>query len=787
MIDSHRGTAEPTFSGMIDARERVLGRVPYTIDVRLPGMLEAAVLRSRVPHARLLRVDTERARKVPGVAAVLTGSDIARWSDVRPRFGPVFRDRPILALDRVRYVGDPIAAVAAVDRDAALEALERIDVELEALPAVTTIDEALAEDAPILHPGPPQTGQTFADIIVNAVGDSNICNHFKLRRGDVEAGLAGARYVFEDAFESPPVQHVPLETHACVAAWSGDRLTVWATTQIPFMLRAQLAEVFGLPASRVRVVVRTLGGGYGGKCYPSIEPIAAVLARAAHQPVRLHLGREEEFVTITKHGARITVTTGLDEEGRIVARKSICYFNTGAYADIGPRLIKNGGYGTAGPYRIPHVWVDSYAIYTNLPPAGAFRGYGISQAAWAYETQMDMIADRLGLDPLELRMRNLLETGDAFATGERMTDAHFRELLAGAAERIGWSADRGRQRQGSRVRGKGLSCIIKGSITPSTSTAIAKLNDDGTLHVLTSSVEMGQGLLSALAIVAAERLAVPIERVTVSTPDTDLTPYDQQTSSSRSTFAMGGAVAAACDRIAERLKALAAEELEIAVDDLELADGRVRVKGSPDRAVDYASLVRRARLGNLVAEGTFQTEGGLDPETGQGIAAPHWHQAAAAAEVEVDLETGRVEVVDLHVGVYAGRVVNPVQCELQTEGNVAFGLGQALFEAMIFDAGQLTNGNLADYMVTGVRDMPRHLTVAMLENPLTREIHGIGETALPAIVPAIGNAIANATGVRLTSLPMTPERLLAALPRQAPHGGGREDTGEAALPLEARA
>lgn len=772
MNDPHRGVAEPRFSGMIDARERVTGQVPYTIDVRLPGMLEGALLRSPVPHAHLRRVETAAAKRTPGVFAVLTGEDIAGWEGVRPWFGPVFRDRPILAHDRVRYIGDPIAAVAAADRDAALEALERIEVEYEELPAVTTIDEALAEGAPILHPGPPATGQTFADVIVNAVADSNICNYFKLRHGDVEAGFAAARHVFEDVFESPPVQHVPLETHACIAAWSGERLTVWATTQIPFMLRSQLAEVFGLSANQVRVIVRTLGGGYGGKCYPSIEPIAAALARAARRPVRLHLTREEEFVTITKHGARIVLTTGLDSDGRIIARKSRCYFNTGAYADIGPRLIKNGGYGTAGPYAIPNVWVDSYAVYTNLPPAGAFRGYGISQAAWAYETQMDMIAERLGIDPLELRMRNLLQTGDTFATGDRMTDAHFRELLAEAATRIGWSKDRGQARVGRRVRGKGLSCIIKGSITPSTSTAVVKLNDDGTVNVLTSSVEMGQGLLSALAIVAAERLAVPVDRVLVSTPDTDITPYDQQTSSSRSSFAMGGAVGAACDRVAERLKMLAAEALEIAVDDLELVDGKVQVKGSPDRSVDYGTLVRRARLGNIVAEGVFQTEGGLDPETGQGVAAPHWHQAAAAAEVEVDLETGRVEVLDIHVGVYAGRVLNPVQCELQTEGNVAFGLGQALFEAMVFDGGQLSNGSLADYMVTGLRDMPDLLTVSLLENPITREIHGIGETALPAIMPAIGNAIAQATGVRLTSLPMTPERILTALRREF----GSDDT-----------
>jgi CO/xanthine dehydrogenase Mo-binding subunit len=763
MTDDHRATAQPGWSGMIDARERVTGRVPYTIDVTLPGMLEAVLHRGTVPHGRLVSVEVDRARRVPGVAAVLTGADIAAWGDVRTHFGPVFRDRPILAIDKVRYVGDPVVAVAAVDRDAAREALELVEVEYDELPPILTLDDALADGAPLVHEEPPQAGATFADVIVDAAGGTNICNRFRLRHGDIEAGLAAADHVFEDVFTSPAVQHVPLETHASVAHHTGSALTVYAPSQIPFMVRSQLAEIFGLPSSRVRVIVRTLGGGYGAKAYPAIEPIAAVLSRATGRPVRLHLSREEEFVTITKHAVRIAMTTGLRADGTIVARKAICHFNTGAYADIGPRLIKNGGYGTGGPHNVPNVWVDSYAVYTNLPPAGAYRGYGISQAAWAYETQMDMIAERLGIDPLELRMRNLLVDGQAFATGDVMTDAHFRELLGGVAERIGWQAGEAPVRSGSTVRAKGLSCIIKGSITPSTSTATVKLNDDGSLHILTSSVEMGQGLQSAMAIVASERLGVPVERIIVSMPDTELTPYDQQTSSSRSTFAMGGAVELACDSVIEKLKALASEALEIAAVDLEVGPGRIQARGSPDRSIEYSALVRRARLGNILADGTFQTEGGLDPATGQGIAAPHWHQAAGAAEVEVDLETGKVEVLRYEAGIYAGRIINPVQCELQTEGNVAFGVSHALFEELVFDGGQLQNGNLGDYMIASTEDMPRDLTITVLENREANEIHGVGETSLPAVVPAIANAVARATGVRIVDLPVTPEKILRGL------------------------
>ena len=757
--------SEARFSGMLDARERVTGRIGYTIDVELPGMLHAKLLRSVSPHAKIVSIDTSKARGLPGVVAVLTGQDLVDRDDLFPWYGPVFRDQGVLAIDRVRFVGDPVAAVAAVDLDTAQEAVGLIDVEYEELPAVFSIDEALAEDAPEIHPGPPRIGQTFPDVIINPQG-GNVCNHFKLRKGDIEAGFAEAAHIFEDVFTSPAVQHVPLETHACVAQVEAGQITVWAGAQIPFVVRSQLAEIFKVPASRVRVIVPTLGGGYGGKCYPKIEPIAAVLAAAAKRPVKLHLTREEEFITITKHAVRIRMRTGVRADGTIVARQSTCHFNTGAYADIGPRLIKNGGYGTGGPHSIPNVHVDSYAVYTNLPPAGAFRGYGISQAAWAYETQMDMIAERLGLDPYEFRMRNLLNDGETVMTGEPMEDSHFHELLDSVSSKIGWDFrgwDAEPERRGSKVRAKGLSCIIKRTVTPSTSTASARLNDDGSLDVLTSSVEMGQGLKTALAILAAERLSLPVRWVGVSEPDTAVTPYDQQTSSSRTSFSMGSAVALAVDEIRDELVRFAADMLEVAAEDLELVDGSVRVAGAPDRALTYAQVVRQSRNGNLLGSGTFKTKGGLDPETGQGIGSVHWHQAAGAAEVEVDLETGRIELLGYQAGVYAGRIINPVQAELQTEGNVAFGVGQALFEEMIYDHGQLQNGNLGDYMIASIKDMPAHLDLTILEHPQPTEIHGIGETSLPPVMPAIGNAVYRATGVRITDLPITPEKVLRGL------------------------
>ena len=760
---SHRGTAQPgaRFSGMLDARERVSGEIEFTIDVRLPRMLQAALLRSTAPHARIARIDLEAARAVPGVRALLTGQDVAARGDVKARFGPILRDQPILALGKVRYVGEPVVAVAAETRDVALEALDLVEVEYEELPAVFDVGEALADGAALVHDDPPAPGPTFADVILHSGEGTNVCNSFRLRRGDVEQGFAEADRIFEHVFTSPAVQHVPLEPHCCVADVRAGRITIHAGTQIPYMLRSQLAEIFGLPASAVRVIVPQLGGGYGAKCYPNIEPIAAVLSLAAGRPVRLALTREEEFVTITKHAVRIRMKTGVRTDGTIVARQVTAHFNTGAYADIGPRLIKNGGYGTAGPTDVPHVSIDSYAVYTNLPPAGAFRGYGISQAAWAYETQADIIAHELGLDPVEFRLRNLLEDGQQFATGEEVHDVHFKELLETVAEKIGWGSEP--KRDGSRVRAKGLSCIIKGTVTPSTSTAICKLNDDGSLHVLSSSVEMGQGIKTALAILASEEMGVPIERVTVVLVDTDVTPYDQQTSSSRSAQAMGSAVTGAVTEIKEELKRRAADLLEAHVQDLVVADGRVGVRGDPTSSLTYEDVMRRTRAGNIIGNGVFQSAGGLDPETGQGIATVHWHQAAAGAEVEVDLETGRVEVVRYEGAVYSGRTINPVQAELQTEGNVAFGIGQALYEELLYDNGQLQNATLADYMIASFRDMPPELGITVVEGGPDAEVHGIGETSLPAAMPAIGNAIFNATGVRITDLPFSAEKVLRAL------------------------
>jgi CO/xanthine dehydrogenase Mo-binding subunit len=751
---------------LVDARDRVTGRLPFTVNLEPAGTLHVAILRSTVPHARLVRVDASAAGALPGVVATLTRDHFVGTS-IRPLFGPVFRDQPVVALDRVRYVGEPVAAVAATDRRLAEAALEAIEVEYDELPAVFTAQDALARDAPLLHEQFGSTAPGYADIVLQGQG-GNVCNKFQLRKGEALAGFALADEIFEHEFTSPPVQHVSMEPHVAVASFDGDRLTVHTSTQTPYAVRDALAYMFRLPASHVRVVVPPLGGGFGGKTYAKVEPIAAVLAQMTRRPVKVELTREEEFVTNRKHEASIRLRTGVRRDGTIVAREVQALFNAGAYTDISPRLIKNGGYGAVGPYRIPHVHVDSYAVFTNLPSAGAFRGYGVSQGSWAYETQMDIIARELGIEPVELRMRNLLEEGDTFATGEPLHGIRFHEVLRDATSlfdsgRVPPSTDGG---GGTVRRGRGCAVIIKSTITPSTSAASVKLDADGSLQVLTSTVDMGQGAHTALAQIAAGELSVATSQVGIVGPDTHVTPFDLTTSSSRSTAAMGAAVREAVVDVRHQLLELASAQMEVDAVDLELRDGLVRVAGDPSSGRTIADVMTASRRGTLSGNGSFVTEGGLHPETGQGVASEHWHQGAVATEVDVDIETGKVTVRALRAAVYAGTVVNPLNARMQVDGSITFGISQALFEQLIHDSGHPANSSLSEYALAGLAELPDVFEVSLIEDPDNDEIHGLGETCLPPVMPAIGNAIADAVGVRLRHLPMTAERVLDALEEQ---------------------
>ncbi len=761
----------------LENREKITGQILYTINIELPGMAHAKILRSPVPHGRVLRIDASRAAALPGVRCVLTREDLTR-GDIDPYFGPVVRDQPILAIDKVRFVGDAVAAVAADNEQIAEEALRLIDVEYEELPPLMDPLAAIKEDAPIIHESLRPAEVAFADVksMKLAGGYRNSASHFTLRRGDVEAGFRQAALVVEDEYYVPAVQHAALEPHAAVAQAHADgRIEVWSCTQNPSVVREQLAAVFRTPLSKVRVAAPYVGGGYGAKTYPKLEPLAVALARKAGRPVRLVVSREEVFYTVTRHAVRTRLKTGVAQDGRLLARQSELFYDKGAYADIGPRTSKNGGYSSGGPYRIPNLKLDSSAIYTNKTPGGAYRGFGVPQVCWAYEQQMDQIAERLGIDPLELRLRNVVGEGDAFATGEILHAVPIRQALLQAADAIRWS-EPSRQPGGPRVRGKGLACMIKSTMTPTVSSATVKMEEDGSITVLTGTVEIGQGSDTVLAQVAADALAVPVERVHVVHSDTAVTPYDQSTSSSRSTFSMGNAVNRAASEVRDQFVEMAARQLEVAPRDVVLKDGSAFPQGAPARRLAYAAIFRGhfgMGVGSIMGRGLFKTEGGLNPETGQGTASAFWFSGAGACEVEVDTETGVTTVLKYAGVVNAGKVINPLLAQGQVEGSIICALGHTFFEEMVYDAGALLNPNFMDYRLPTAFETPREVQVILLEDGHREGPYGaigIGETAVAPVAPAVGNALARAAGVRIFELPITPEKVLAALRRRA---GGR--------------
>ena len=426
------GKAEPRNDGA----EKVTGKALYTVDVDLPGMAHGKILRSPYAHARLARVDGGKAERLPGVLAVITRED---QKSLR-MFGAAYKDQTIVAVDKVRYAGDPVAAVAAVDEATAAQALELIEVEYEDLPAVTSIDEALAENAPLVHAAPASGGELMGQRYETPkeFSGSNLCYRFSYANGDVEAGFKKADHVFENTFTFPRVQHFCMEPHATVAHHEGDRITLWAGTQEPFTLREHLADIFRLPQSKIRIIVPYVGGGYGGKLAVKTEPLAAVLSWKAKRPVRLAHTIEESFKTVTRHPARVRIKTGVNNDGKLVARQCLIHMETGAYADAGPRVTQKAGYRCFGPYRIPHIKTDAYTVYTNTVPAGAYRGFGTLQVTWAYESQMDIIADKLGFDALEFRVKNLLKKGDLYTPGDTPVDCDLKAGLLQAAEEIGW-------------------------------------------------------------------------------------------------------------------------------------------------------------------------------------------------------------------------------------------------------------------------------------------------------------------------------------------------------------
>jgi len=742
----------------IDGTEKVAGQALYTGDLHLPGMAIAKVLRSPVAHARIRGIDATKARAVPGVLAVLTRDNLNVASNA---FGAYVRDQQILATERVRYVGDMVAAVAAIDDAVAAEAVKLIEVDYDELPAVYSVEEALADEAPLVHEKlenrkDPGYGRGGTHIVHER---SNICFHFRHERGDVESGFREADQIFEDSFYFPSAQHYPMEPHICVAQFEGDVLTVWSATQSPFPVRQELARVFGLPFSAVRVIVPYVGGGYGAKSGIKTEGIAACLSRMIGRPVKLAFGADETFKTICQPRAKITLKTGVKKDGTFVARRCDVYLNGGAYANSGPSVTEKAGYRAHGPYRIPHVLTNAYSVYTNTVPAGAFRGFGGPQVAFAYESHIDMIAERLGVDPFELRMKNLLDQGENFSPGDTPIDCDLKAGLKNVAQAIGWDArPNGQKNSGSKKIGIGIATAMKdGGGTNKPANAAVTIFNDGSVLLSTGSVEIGQGMRTAFLQVVAEELSVPPEKVRVAALDTHYTPFDKGTNASSATSIMGQAVQKAARDARRQFLEAASAVLKAPVGEVGLENG-VAVYG--EQKVSFREIMQRNfrdSEGEIRGRGYFKV--GKDENVPLGYPSPFWEIGLGAAEVEVDTETGEVKVLRYVSLTDAGKMIHPLQCHAQDEGAAVFGLGQALFEDLVYQGGELINGSLIDYRLPRFDDVPPAFKTFIMEGgggPGPYGAKGMGEGGILPVAPAVANAVFAAVGKRLQAVPLTP-------------------------------
>jgi CO/xanthine dehydrogenase Mo-binding subunit len=734
----------------LEGRDKVTGRAEYTHLMQLPGMLHAKVFRSTVAHGRIKSIDTSAARKVPGVYAVYTSDDVRKVIP-DPYYGPAFHDQPILAIGKVHFIGEPVAVVLASDPHVADQAAQQIVAEYEELPAVFDEVEA-AQNKTLVHDELRPAG-TFADLKhLKGRKGTNIALDFRLRRGDVDKAFAVAAHVFEHTFRTQKVLHLPLEPHASIADYRDDGLTIYSSAQGPSFVRTEIARLLGWPENRVRIKVPYLGGGYGGKLYIKLEALATAMSMLARRPVKIAHTMEEHFYTITKHPSTFRIKSGLDRDGRIIARKCEVWWNGGAYADIGPRVTQKSGFTASGPYDIDNVSIDSYALYTNLTPAGALRGFGVPQLVWAYESHTDMIARALKRDPLEFRKQNLLRDGRPQATGTILKDTAIEKVLDRIAERLNWKQpfDRGK---GVVRRGRGFAVALKAVISPTTSVAIVNVAADGSATLYCGTVDMGQGSDTAMAQMVGEVLNMPAKSVRIVPRDTDVTPYDMGTLGSRSLFHMGHAVR------------LAAEDARTKIGDLRRELGEPEGSNAP-----LADLFRKRygmQAGNIVGTGVYKPD--YIPPDANGLttnATPFWMVAGSGVEVEVDTETGQVRITRLINVADVGKPINPKIVETQLSGASLMQLGFSMFEKMHIDGGQVTNASLADYKIPSIHDVPpvmENEAVDVYQSNGPFGAKGVGELATFGVSPAIANAIDDAIGVRLTELPLTAEAVFRAL------------------------
>ncbi len=741
-----------------DAVPKTTGAATYTVDVSFPGMLQAKVLRSPHAHARVISIDAAAARSMPGVHAVITRDDLA---GLNPTYGYFIKDQPIVAMDKVRYIGDTVAAVAAETELQAVAALEQITVEYEPLPAVATVEEAMAQAAPELFEEEPMGivpayGQGASGI--RRAGRNN-CYRFSYETGDA-AAFDGCDRIFEDRFVFSRDHHFHLEPFVTVARMDGDVIEVWSSTQNPFPLRKELARVFQYPENRIRVRVPYLGAGYGAKNNCKTEPIAILLARKSGRPVRFCMTTEECFLTQSQHAAILDVKTGVMADGTFVARSGRILLDSGAYSDASPLVAEKAGYRLPGPYNWRHLNIDCDCILTNTTPAGPYRGFGGTQAAWASESQIDIIARALGRDPFDLRMQNVKNLGEAYVPGESGIDSDLRAGLQVVADRAGYE-----RRDSGEGRGMGVSIGFKdaGGVNKPAQARV-RITTTGGVYLECGTVEIGQGIHTAMSQVVAELLNTSPDRVVYPELNTDYTPFDQGTNASSAIIVMGQAVQQAALEARHKVLEFAAQELGCDIDEIELDDWSIR-KGNENHPL--APMIMRYYGGTgyeFSGVGFFKPA--MDHAAPLETQCVSWEFGWGVAEVDVDRETGLITLVQLVVSGDAGRAINPLVCRGQDEGSAIMGLTGVLFPCMVYDGAVLMNGNGLDYRVPLATDIPEGFVSILQEQghgPGPFGAKSIGEGCMLPVASAIANAVEDAIGVRIRELPLTPERVLAAI------------------------
>lgn len=755
-----------------DALDKVTGRAMYAADVQPKGLTYGRLLGSPIAHGIIKSIDTSEAEKLEGVVAVVTGADAP---DMRTGY---IEDRHVICKKKVRYVGDPIAAVAAVTPEIAEEALDLIKVEYEELPAVLDPIEAFQTDCPVvIHEDLPNYKTKPVPLLTYRLepDHKNVFIHRKIRHGNIEEGFAEADFVYEDTYTMPRAQHCPMEPHACVVApgVNGD-ITIWASEQGGVRLKYFICDTFGLDSSKVRFITPYVGGGFGGKVDLMVTPIAVMLATKSGRPVRLEMSREEVFI----HGnprspAIVKIKDGYKKDGTLVARHITEYINGGAYSGHVTVLCNDGAFGATGTYRVPHMKLDACGIHTNTPATGPYRALGAELLDFAIECHMDRAAEAMGIDQLEIRKKNLLVDGDIDANNQVTYNNATMEALDKAAEYIKWGQDMKRE-DGPWIIAKGLACGNKYTMSGSTSSIIAKAHDDGTIEIRHYQIEMGQGCNTVMAQIAAEQFGITPDKVKIVFDDSAFCPFDHGTFCSRGTFMNGNAVIKTCKKLKEKVLTRGAEVLGVPADQLDTKNGEVFEIANPEHKCTYKQMFNNGgwvpEQGELMATSAFTyDEGTIDAETGQGEPVAYYSYGAIGIELALNRDTGEVRILKSGGWYDAGQILNEKTIQGQIDGAVAMGIGQAVFEETLFNSnGKIINGNYRDYKIPTMLDIPFN---AGIESGFVGSPHkegpygakGIGEVAMVPIMPAIANAINNAMDVKVNDLPMTKERVWRAL------------------------